>query len=599
MPVPFFISFSNFPSQAKTNSNSTAATSSTFSGSESPLARRKESFNMFASIKNALIKHWTVVLPTKSEKEIEAEKSLICLPILFTDKYLTIKAIPFNRWYLFVASFLIQFCCGSLYSWSVWNIPLDTEIYNNAKAGKAVIAFYTAVGMFGTTTAILGPWLERNGPRLGMLLGTTAFLCGNLVAAISIHHQSIVGVYLGYGILGGFGLGLNYISPVSALQKWFPDLRGTASGFAVGGFGAGSVVWGKVYLPTKDAFGLAGAFAVLGCVMAAVMFISAITLRVPPPGFQVGGLDIHGEEVHAQADSESPKNKLDDEHPPMYYKEEVTPVAEVQTTGVHITEQTASVIDKDDNGNEQSASLVPAEEKKSVKSLTLLDSIFSFEFGFMYVMFFANQLFGLVVLSRLSDMCVQLFGQSKTEGANVVAINGVFNSCGRLFLPMISDLAIRFFKVNPPFARKVIFFCTLLVQTIIVSTLPALINDQNYYVFLAEVWILTLTYGGGFGTIPCFLTDMFGAYNIGAMHGLILTAWSIGGVGGGLGFTSVVNNAVAAGETLASAYITNFKWILGVLIVGFFALFFVRTSPADRFAPGYRYSVCGKTIIKL
>lgn len=148
--------------------------------------------------------------------------------------------------------------------------------------------------------------------------------------------------------------------------------------------------------------------------------------------------------------------------------------------------------------------------------MTLLQSIFSTDFGFMYLMFFANQLFGLVALSRLANMAQDLFGQTRTEAANVVSINGVFNCLGRLILPMLSDLAIKSrFRVNPPFARKVVFTFNLAVQVVIVAVLPIIIDHNNYDGFRAVMWILTFTYGGGFGTIPCFLTDMFGPYNIG------------------------------------------------------------------------------------
>lgn len=98
---------------------------------------------------------------------------------------------------------MIQFCCGSLYSWSVFNSPIDTLIYNDATANKSVITFYIAVGMFGCTAMIMGPWLERNGPRRGIMLGATMFLIGKSIAAISLHKSNIIGVYIGYGVFCG------------------------------------------------------------------------------------------------------------------------------------------------------------------------------------------------------------------------------------------------------------------------------------------------------------------------------------------------------------------------------------------------------------
>ncbi|KAG6545343.1 hypothetical protein Mapa_013192 [Marchantia paleacea] len=235
----------------------------------------------------ALVKHWTVKPIVKSPALEEREKYL----------FLYVKFIRFNRWMLFASSFLIQFCCGSLYSWSNFNAPIDILIYETKTANKAPNTFYIAVGMFGTTAMILGPWLERHGPRRGLLLGSIVFGIGQGITALSLHRKSIVGVYIGYGVLGGFGLGLNYISPVSALQKFFPDLRGMASGFAVAGFGAGSIVWSKVILPLIERYKLPETFAILGAVLAGTMLLCSIVMRTPPNNFTVHGLNVRGEQM--------------------------------------------------------------------------------------------------------------------------------------------------------------------------------------------------------------------------------------------------------------------------------------------------------------
>ena len=420
-----------------------------------------------------------------------------------------------------------------------------------------------STGMFGTTAFLMGPWLERYGPRRGLLLGSTIFGLGNFITALSLYKKSIAGVYIGYGVLGGFGLGLNYISPVSALQKYFPDFRGVASGFAVAGFGAGAVVWSKVYLPLIDRYKLPETFAILGAVFSGTMLLSAIVLRTPPENFSARGLNVRGEKV--------------------------TPIGNV----VDVDKQFPDA----ENGYGQGA--------RGPIIMTLIQSMFSADFFFMYLMFFANQLFGLVCLSRLADMAEELFGQTATEASNVVSINGVFNCLGRLVEPMLADLAIKTLGINPPLARKIVFFFNLFMQVIIVAVLPTIINHNSYGGFRAVVWTLTFCYGGGFGTIPCFLTDMFGPYNIGALHGFILTAWSIGGVGGGLGFTHIFDkhSPSAANGTVRGAYNqaykANFKWILGVVIFGLVMLFFVRTNPDDRAAPGWRYRLFGKQIVHI
>jgi len=140
-----------------------------------------------------------------------------------------------------------------------------------------------------------------------------------------------------------------------------------------------------------------------------------------------------------------------------------------------------------------------------------------------------------------------LFGKSKIDGANLVAVNGVFNCCGRLVFPMVSDIAYNNFgckgkRFSPATARRTVFIATLAGQLVIVSFLSQLIDDKNYNGFTGAMWVLTTLYGAGFGTIPAFIANMYGPYNVGALHGLILTAWSIGGVGGGLAFTGNYNH---------------------------------------------------------
>ncbi|KAJ1972401.1 hypothetical protein H4R35_004698, partial [Dimargaris xerosporica] len=149
----------------------------------------------------------------RSEKKLESEKYLFW-------------CIPFNRWMLLPIAVLLQFCCGSLYAWSIYNKPLDKAVNGSETRGLAPITFYIAVGVFGLSSAINGPFLERYGPQLGSVIATTFVFAGHLLTALAVHTKQMWLVYVGYGVIGGFGLGFCYISPVSALQKWFPDHRG-------------------------------------------------------------------------------------------------------------------------------------------------------------------------------------------------------------------------------------------------------------------------------------------------------------------------------------------------------------------------------------
>ncbi|KAF9093019.1 hypothetical protein BGX27_001681 [Mortierella sp. AM989] len=449
----------------------------------------------------------------------------------------TILGMRFNRWLMFPAAFIFQAICGSLYAWSVWNDPIDKELYGftvvNGKqvANKhnATVTFYIAVGFFGLSAALNGPWLERVGPRKASLIGTTLFFIGNMVASLGIHFKLIGLVYAGYGVIGGAGLGLSYISPVSALQKWFPDRRGIAGGFAVCGFGAGSIALAKVPIPLANAVGLTNCFITLGCSYFAVMVLCCLVFRTPPPGFTVNGMDMYRNKVDHNGDVEAfkPKDSSDIENP--------------------------------------------------AARMTLTDSIFSREYRLIYIMFFGNSIAGLVFLSRLANIIGDIFGKDANTATTIVSINGGFNLAGRMFFAAASDRL----------GRKNAYIVMLAAQVIILATLPTLMETRNYPAFLAFIWILTACYGGGFGSIPAFLCDMFGPTNIGALHGIILTAWSIAGVGGGLLFTFIYNNLLAEGYTVRDTWIyaKNLYWILGVAAVGFLFILVVRTSTRDRFLP--------------
>ncbi|CAK4321813.1 unnamed protein product [Aphanomyces euteiches] len=540
-----------------------------------------------AKLMDCLMRHWTSHPPVKSPEQIEAEKHLLCVP-WFNNRYLTSTAIRFNRWILFGAAFVSQFCCGSLYAWSIYNGPIDAYIYGSPTAGKAVYAFYLACVLLGSAATLVGPWLERHGPKSGLLLGTTCFFVGYVIATISLACKSIVGVYIGYGVVSGFGIGVNYITPASALMKWFPDMRGTAAGFAVGGFGASSLLWSKVYLPAIDAMGLPGSFIFLGSIMSMVMYCCAIVMRTPPPGFTIGGMNMHGvmEEVEEdvavaiQADQDKAQEQ------PLVAGFE--PLEEGQ--GPAATAAAAA---------DEAGFKLHQEWLKKIQTSSMLESLFSIDFLCIHVALLGNILFGLVVISRLSSMATGVFEQTSAQASTIVSINGAFTCTGQIVVPMISDLLIRSFRIRPPFARKVIYFCTLVTQLVIIFTMPSIMRSQNYTVFRIQVWILMICYGGAFGTVAAFLTDMFGAHNIAALHGCVLTAWSLAGLIGGLGFTLNFNHLVSVAHVpIVDAYVQNMHWIVAIVAVGLVALLCVRTSPADRFARGYQNSVCGKPIVR-
>ncbi|KAL8008286.1 putative major facilitator superfamily, MFS transporter superfamily [Plasmopara halstedii] len=474
--------------------------------------------------------------------------------------------LKFSRWYLLVAAFLVEFCLGSIYAWSVLNQPIDLAFYGDAQKGRAVNAFYISMGVLGTATAALGPLVERKGPRWSVSIGSTLFLVGHLVTALGVYFASIALVYIGYGVITGLGIGLCTISPVSALQKWFPDYRGTAAGFATAGAGAGSVMWSKVFLPTIDAVGLGWMFVLIGSIISATMFATLVVLRDPPRDYTVNGRDIHGNRIEER---EALEDQGDDIYT-MYHTPKSGDQSEAAEFGY-----------------------------TPIESMTLKEAILSTDYIFMYFTFFANQLFGIIVVSRLSNMCTDIFKKSASTASDMVSINSAFNCCGRLAFSVISDLLVLIFSVEKTYARKMVYFFTLGAQIILIGMLPTVIRQESFTSFVIEIFVLTSCFGGGLGTIPALIADMYGPYNVGPLHGIIITSVSFAAVVGGITFNKAYNGKIVDGMSVDEAYIDNFQVILVIVCIGFVMLFFVRTDVKDRFEPGYHYSLCGKRIISI
>ncbi|EQC30216.1 hypothetical protein SDRG_12067 [Saprolegnia diclina VS20] len=540
--------------------------------------------------------HWTVERVPKSSRQIDAERYLFCLPSPFAcDTYYVSRGVAFSRWHLFFAAFVTQFCVGSLYAWSVYNAYIDDYIFGDPTAGHAVVAFYLACGSLGLSAAILGPWLERTGPRFAIAVGATLFVLGHIGAGLGIYYKSMALVYVMYGGVVGSGIGICYISPVATLQKWFPDLRGTAGGFAVCGFGAGPVLWALLFPYPIKVWGTPVylSFMVFGAGMSLILYGCAIVMRTPPPGFSVRGKDMHGvhqdrikitvdAHEHARLPRRAPNGNVI-----LFVPEDLeVPIAEETTAHPHEYYRESELDDSE------------LFYFHRIKQLPLAACVTSPEFALLWIMFFLEISFGLVLISRLKDLDLYVFSANVSaftpddvnRAERMVSYNGIFNFGGRLMVPMVSDLLIRGCYVHPADGRKLIFLVILAVQGGIALVLQSTLEEKNHGLFQTLVWLLTFVYGGGFGTIPCFLCDMFGAYNIGALHGIILTCWSIAGVGGGLGFTSLFDAAIKTQSTVAAYGAAMPLFSIGSA-VGFLALLLVRTNPVDRFAPGYQFSV--------
>ncbi len=207
----------------------------------------------------------------------------------------------FNRWMVPPAALAIHLCIGQAYAFSVFNKPMTQLLgISESAPGDWTIPqlgwiFSIAIVFLGLSAAFAGKWLEEVGPRKAMFAAACCFGGGFLVAAAGLHLHQLWLVYFGYGVLGGIGLGIGYVSPVSTLIKWFPDRRGMATGMAIMGFGGGAMIASPLSLKLMDAFksdtsmGVTETFVVLGVVYFIYMCIGALAVRIPAPDWKPEG----------------------------------------------------------------------------------------------------------------------------------------------------------------------------------------------------------------------------------------------------------------------------------------------------------------------
>jgi MFS family permease len=217
------------------------------------------------------------------------------------DRERTIAKPGFSRWLVPPAALSIHLAIGQAYAFSVFNKPLSQLLgVTKSAPGDWDLKtlgwiFSIAIVFLGLSAAVFGKWLERVGPRKAMFASACCFSGGFFVSAIGVHFHQIALLYLGYGVLGGIGLGLGYISPVSTLIKWFPDRPGMATGMAIMGFGGGAMIGSPLAVALMDHFktasstGVMPTFLVMGTVYFVFMMFGAFTVRLPAPGWKPAG----------------------------------------------------------------------------------------------------------------------------------------------------------------------------------------------------------------------------------------------------------------------------------------------------------------------
>ena len=456
-----------------------------------------------------------------------------------------IAAPGFNRWRVPPASIAIHLCIGSVYAWSIFNPPLMKELGVAASSSgdwtlsSVVWIFSVAIVFLGLAAALAGKWLEDVGPRcVGV---TAAFLWGGgfIVGSLGIMTHQLWLVYLGYGVFGGCGLGLGYVSPVSTLVRWFPDRRGMATGMAIMGFGGGAMIGAqlkkfflKTYFESPEYLG-------------AVDTVNLIT----ESGKRFA--TVAGEKVEVVVAGAADIAKLAVEIPEGVY------VVGTGNSGTALTFITLGIIyfivmmiaafsyripSKDWKPEGWTPPSAEESEKRMItrNSVHINQAIKTPQFYFLWIVLCFNVSAGIGVIGVAKTMMIEIFGSTLPSiattafAANYVIMISVFNMCGRFFWASMSDYI----------GRKNTYHCFFILGTLLYLSIPFAASAVStnpvvtwLIMFYAATMIIFTMYGGGFATIPAYLADIFGTMHVGGIHGRLLTAWSTAGVIGPVAIT--------------------------------------------------------------
>ena len=494
----------------------------------------------------------------------------------------TIAGPGYNRWLLPPAALAIHLCIGMAYGFSVFWLPLSKLLPGaplcskdpsaaenfwmqlvNALTGtdthsvRYVVskALFGGLGemtlstcnwdvsalgwiftlffvVLGCAAALWGGWLERVGPRKAGVVAAACWAGGMALSTIGIATHQLWMVILFLGVMGGVGLGLGYISPVSTLIKWFPDRRGMATGMAIMGFGGGAMIGSPLAAKLMAAYGTDGTNGVQTAllIMAALYFVfmmgGALGYRVPVTGWKPEGWT-----------------------PP------------VATGNTMITRGHVHV--------------------KRIWGIP--------QFWLVWLVLCMNVSAGIGVIGLASPMLQEIFGGhligletkfselskpdlTKIAGiaAGFAALISLFNIGGRFFWASISD------KIG----RKVTYVVFFVLGGLLYASLPSSASAGSKAAFVGAVCVILSMYGGGFATVPAYLSDLFGTQMVGAIHGRLLTAWSTAGILGPVVVNYMRDYQLSLGIPREQVYNQTMYILVGFLVVGLIANLLIR--PVDQ-----------------
>ena len=468
----------------------------------------------------------------------------------FLDKERIIAGRGFNRWLVPPAALAIHLCIGMAYGFSVFWLPLSKAlgIKEAIKCGPDIGFFaqlfsttcdwqistlgwmYTLFFvLLGSSAAIWGGWLERVGPRKAGVVSALCWSGGMLISALGIYLHQFWLMILGSGVIGGIGLGLGYISPVSTLIKWFPDRRGMATGMAIMGFGGGAMIGSPLaadlmkYFASPTSVGVMQTFVVMALLYFVFMMGGALTYRVPETGWTPDGW--------------------------------TPPLAQVSNT--MITQRHVHV--------------------KKVWGIP--------QFWLIWMVLCMNVSAGIGVIGMASPMLQEVFGGSligvsqkfgaldktqlaaiATVAAGFTALLSLFNIGGRFFWASLSD----------KLGRKLTYVVFFLLGGVMYFSVPGSAATGSIVLFVGAFCVILSMYGGGFATVPAYLADLFGTQMVGAIHGRLLTAWATAGVLGPVVVNYMREYQLGLGIPREQVYNQTMYILTGMLVIGLICNLLVR-----------------------
>jgi MFS family permease len=394
----------------------------------------------------------------------------------------------------------------------------------------------------GSSAALFGTWLEKAGPRKVGVVAACCWCGGLVISAAGVCLHQLWLLWLGSGVIGGIGLGLGYISPVSTLIKWFPDRRGMASGMAIMGFGGGAMIGSPLadrlmkYFAGPESVGVWQTFLVLAAIYFVFMLLGSFAYRVPPDGWEPAGW--HGPAVAARS---------------------------------------------------------AAGSWHASSSMTVAQAWHTRQFWLLWLVLCLNVSAGIGVIGMASPMLQEVFGgrllgetipfeqldatqlgRVAAMGAGFTGLLSLFNILGRFFWSSLSDTL----------GRKTTYGVFFLLGAVLYAAVPGVGQAGNIPLFCGIFCLILTMYGGGFAAIPAYLADLFGTGNVGAIHGRLLTAWSVAGILGPVLVNYVNEYQIQTGMPRARAYDQTMLLLAGLLVAGFFCNLLVQPPQRPPAAEG-------------